>query len=104
VRRPFARASAVGMAVAGVVGLLGVPPAAAVQPMHPARWAKWDGCGLVGSSSKLLQVYPRRKATAAGHYFAGGVAYLRCGNADFGLRPILKRHLDDWEAQAALTR
>jgi hypothetical protein len=91
---------ALGTAVAGLS--VGVAPIAAAVQLHPGGPVKWDGCGIVGSSWKLLQVYARRKATAAGHYFAGGVAYLRCGNADFGLRHILKRHLDDWEAQAAL--
>lgn len=64
----------------------------------------WKLCGFRDPEDKIIRTFPRMRATSPdGVFFRGGVANLRCGNANFGFKHIVKNHLGEWQTNAALT-
>lgn len=77
-------------------------PSTAVAAHLDAAAVIWGGCGLFDKNTKVIRAFTRVKASVGGGYIPGGTSNLACGSEAWGYRHIVKNHLDQWEADAAL--
>lgn len=76
---------------------------ARAQSASPA--VTWGACGVFDKNLKIVRAFKgRSQAHIGGRSITYGGSNLTCGSGTWGYRHIVKRHLGEWEARAAVAQ